>query len=180
MNRHLLLTGEWLLDWFQVELAEEPRSIEWWMHPAVQPLTGTLEERSEVYTLRIQEKDKDASAISEQKLPMIGELVPDDGKLHLSYVLGDASTVYHTALVEQGDEVLAIHTPGDSVDPSQPFTAVLHRRDDSRADFIHVYRADSRASITRVSAQEIEVSVPGQPGSAVRVQLTQDKGLIFI
>lgn len=180
MNRHLLLTGEWLLDWFQVELTEEARSIEWWMHPAVQPLTGTLEERSEVYTLRIQEKD--ASAISEQKLPMIGGLVPDDGQLQLSYVLGghSTSTVYHSALVEQGDEVLAVQTPGDSVNPSQPLTAVLHRRNDRRADFIHVYRAGSRAELTRVSAQEIEVSVPGQPESTVRVQLTQDNGLIFI
>ncbi|MZQ82803.1 heparinase [Paenibacillus sp. 5J-6] len=180
MNRHLLLTGEWLLDWFQVELADEARSIEWWMHPAVQPFTGSLEERDEVYTLRIQEKDGSASVVAEQKLPIIGELVPDDGQMQLSYVLGDDSAVYHAALVESGDEVLAVHTPGDSVDPSQPLTAVLHRRSDRQADFIHVYRAGSRAELTRISAQEIEVSIPGQAGSAVRIQLTQDKGLIFI
>lgn len=178
MNRHLLLTEEWLLDWFQVELADEARSIEWWMHPAVQPLTGTLEERSEVYTLRIQEKD--ASGVTEQKLPIIGGLVPDAGQLQLSYVLRDDSAVYHTAFVEQGDEVLAVQTPGDSIDPSQSLTAILHRRNDRKADFIHIYRAGSRAELIRVSAQEIEVSVPGQAGSAVRVQLTEDKGLTFI
>ncbi|MBA2941811.1 heparinase II/III family protein [Paenibacillus sp. CGMCC 1.16610] len=178
MNRHLLLTDEWLLDWFQVELAEGARSMEWWMHPAVQSLTGTLEERDEVYTLRIQEKD--ASSLAEQKLPINGGLVPDTGQVQLSYALGEDTVVFHTALAEPGDELLAVHTPGDSIDPSQPLTAVLHRRNDCRADFIHVYRADSSASITRVSTQEIEIAVPGQPESTSRIQLTEDKGLIFI
>ncbi|MBP1963903.1 heparinase II/III domain-containing protein [Paenibacillus aceris] len=179
MNRHLLLTGEWLLDWFQVELTgEETRSIEWWMHPAAQPQTGTLEERDEIYTLRIQEKD--VSAISEQKLPIIGGFTADAGLLRLSYQLGADAEVFHTALAESGDELLAVHTPGDSVDPSQALTAILHRRNGRSADFIHVYRAGSSAEITRVSSQEIVVQVPGQPESASRIQLTEDKGLIFI
>lgn len=179
MNRHLLLTGEWLLDWFQVELTgEEPRNIEWWMHPAVQPLTAALEDRDEVYTLRIQEKD--ASAVAEQTLPIIAGFTADAGLLRLSYQLGADAEVFHTAWVEPGDELLAVHTPGDSVDPSQALRAILHRRNGRRADFIHVYRAGSSAEITRFSAQEIVVQVPGQPESASRIQLTEDKGLIFI
>ncbi|NOV02632.1 heparinase II/III domain-containing protein [Paenibacillus planticolens] len=179
MNRHLLLTGEWLLDWFRVELTgEESRSIEWWMHPAVQPIADGVVDREGVCLLRIQEQQ--ASIAAERKLPIIGGFAADAEQLHLSYQLGTDAAVFHTALAEPGYELLAVHTPGDSVDPSQPLTAILHRRHERIADFIHVYRAGSSAELTRVSPQEIVVSVPGQPESAAHIQLTEDKGLIFI
>ncbi|WP_261303279.1 heparinase II/III domain-containing protein [Paenibacillus andongensis] len=210
MNRHLLLTGEWLLDWFQVELAgEEPKSIEWWMHPAVQVNAEQLQSlgRDEIYKLLIEQKDiaSDADTISEQDLPIIGQFVASDSvdasgasQLHISYELGSdkslafdseshassvispAATVFHTVLVQPGDELLAVQTPGDSVDPSQSLIAMLHRRNDRQADFIHVYRAGSRAELTRISAQEIVITVPGPTNSSKRMQLTADKGLLFI
>lgn len=175
MNRHLLLTGEWMLDWFRVELAgEAPHSIEWWMHPAVQPSAEGVEAREDAYTLRVQDKD---GVVTEQELPITGQFTQGQ---HVSYQLGADSTVYHAALSQEGDELLAVSTPGDSIDPSQTLTAILHKRHDRRADFIHVYRAGSRAEISRVSSQEIVVSVPDQPGCEARIQLTEDKGLIFI
>lgn len=202
LNRHLLLTGEWLLDWFQVELAdEEPKSIEWWMHPAVQTHSEQSLSRDEVYKLLIEQKDAASNAITvtEQNLPIIGQFVPSDSidasgsaQLSVSYALGSdlklhasnapssAATVFHTALVQPGDELLAVQTPGDSVDPSQSLTAMLHRRNDRKADFIHVYRAGSRAELTRVSAQEIAISIPGQTNSSKHIQLTADKGLLLI
>lgn len=178
MNRHLLLTGEWMLDWFQVELTgEAPQSIEWWMHPAVQPVADNLADRDDAYSLLI--KDKDA-AVSERVLPITGQFTADQSQVYVSYRLTSDASVYHTALAEQGDELLAVSTPGDSIDPSQTLTAILHRRQDRRADFVHVYRAGSRAEIKRVSPHEIVVSVPDQPGCEARIQLTEDKGLIFI
>ncbi|NRF90085.1 heparinase II/III family protein [Paenibacillus frigoriresistens] len=223
LNRHLLLTGEWLLDWFQVELAgEEPRSIEWWMHPAVQMQSEQLRSRDEVYKLLIEQKDAAsaaAAAVSEQDLPIIGQFVASDSfdasaasQLHASYAvgsdpklhvsnplgsdpklqvsnedpesrtsiaIGSTATVFHTALAQPGDELLAVQTPGNSVDPSRSLTAMLHRRNDRQADFIHVYRAGSRAELTRISAQEIAITVPGQTNSSQHIQLTADKGLLL-
>ncbi|MDD9270720.1 heparinase II/III family protein [Paenibacillus sp. GCM10023248] len=178
MNRHLLLTGEWMLDWFQVELgAEAPQSIEWWMHPAVQPASDGMAERGDSYTLRIRDKDV---AVSERELPITGQFAPEQSQLTVAYRLAAGSVVSHTALVQAGDELLAVSTPGDSIDPSQPLTAILHRRHDRSADFVHVYRAGSPVEIRRVSPQEITVAVPGQPGSEARLRLTEDQGLIFI
>ena len=31
LDRHLILTDDWLLDWFEVEL-EEPAAVDWWFH----------------------------------------------------------------------------------------------------------------------------------------------------
>ncbi|NEW07430.1 alginate lyase family protein [Paenibacillus sp. SYP-B3998] len=183
LDRHVLLSGEWLLDWFHVELTgEEPTQLAWWMHPAVPPLSEQLEALSvsdaSAYSLRVQE----------QMLSVIGRFVPigssesEGAQVHASYVLragSDEATVFHTALILPGDELLAVHTPGDSIDPSVPLTALLHQRTDARADFIHVYRTGSRAEVKWLTTTEIEVSVSGVPDSATRIQLTRDQGLFF-
>ncbi|OPH53399.1 heparinase [Paenibacillus ferrarius] len=194
MNRHLLLTGEWLLDWFQVELAgEESKRIEWWMHPVVEPKAGQQPYgMDEVYTLLIAAQDAPADAVElERPLPIVGQYLASEAadgngaaQLHASYELGASlhteATVFHTALVQPGDELLAIGTPGDAVDPSQPLTAMLHRRQDRRADFIHIYRAGSPVELTRLSDKEIAISVPDLSDSITRIQLRDDQGLLFI
>ncbi|MFD0695166.1 heparinase II/III family protein [Paenibacillus sp. GCM10027628] len=180
LDRHLLLTEGWLLDWYHVELGQNvPQPIEWWMHPAVEPTSEQLQplgEAAQAPLLRI----------GEQALPVIGRFVPIHesraAQVHVSYMLGGketAAAVYHTALVLPGDELLAVRTPGDSVDPSTPLTALLHRRSGCRADFIHVYRAGSQAGLKWISENEIEVSVPGLSSISTRIRLTKDQGLLF-
>ncbi|MFC5450558.1 heparinase II/III domain-containing protein [Paenibacillus aestuarii] len=169
-DRHLLLNGEWLLDWFHVELEEGREAcIEWWMHPAVEP-------RAE---LRTELGPMPPLLILERELPVIGSLPSSDGSAHLSYSLGK-DEVFHTALVLPGDELLAVQTPGDSIDPSEPLTALLHRRSGRKADFIHIYRAGGPAHLNWLGGNEIGISVPGLPAGSARIQLSQEQGLLFI
>ncbi|KRF02396.1 heparinase [Paenibacillus sp. Soil766] len=180
MNRHLLLTADWMLDWFQVELSnEQPQAIEWWMHPVVaveasqQPMSPEA-----AYQLVIAEKVGDVTTLKEQQLPITSRFVPNAGELQASYSLTNSDAViFHSALVQPGDEIVAVQTAGDAVDPSRSLTAMLHRRNDRKADFIHVYRADSTVQLTQMTGNEISITVPGHPNSSVRVRLVTDKGL---
>lgn len=196
MNRHLLLTGDWLLDWFQVELSgEAPQAIEWWMHPVIaadaagqpfQPLS-----KESVYKLLIAEKVGDESVFKERNLPILGQFAPSEatgaGHVQLTYWLkgtSDGSSVFnapdsicHSALIQPGDELLAVQTPGDAIDPSQALIAMLHRHNGRKADFIHVYRAGGEVQVKQLGDNTISITVPSQTSEAVRVQLTTDKGL---
>ncbi|WNR44489.1 heparinase II/III domain-containing protein [Paenibacillus roseipurpureus] len=190
MNRHLLLTDEWLLDWFHVELAgEEPQSIEWWMHPVVAIEAAQVPPKDPTaYKLLIAEKVAEVQTLKEQYLPITGRFLsemPRDAhgasQVAASYQLTDiagnptGATVYHTALIQPGDELLAVKTPGDAIDPSQSLTAMLHRRNDRRADFVHVYRVGSPVALTQIADNEVSIKVPNQ--GTVHIQLTTDKGL---
>ncbi|KRE58331.1 heparinase II/III domain-containing protein [Paenibacillus sp. Soil750] len=186
MNRHLLLTEDWMLDWFQVELSgDQPQSIEWWMHPvvAVEALQQPLNPEAS-YQLLVAEKVGDVTTLKEQQLPITSRFVPtggvagnEAGELQASYNLTNSDAViFHSALVQPGDEIVAVQTPGDAVDPSRSLTAMLHRRMDRKADFIHVYRAGSPVQLSQITNNEISVTVANVPNDAVRVKMT-DKGL---
>ncbi|MGG1551085.1 heparinase II/III domain-containing protein [Paenibacillus ferrarius] len=186
LNRHLLLTGEWLLDWFQVELAGEAQSIEWWLHPVVPPVAASEPVEGPVFPLQIagaKHADGEATSFTVVELPVTARYVPSvetdalgAAQLNLTYPAG-AGAIAHTALVQPGDEVVAVQTPGDSVDPSRALTAVLHRRMGTHADFIHVYRAGEPVAVKRVSADRVSLTVPGTEEKIV--QLTQENGLLF-
>lgn len=192
MNRHLMLTGEWMLDWFQVELAsEEPQAIEWWMHPVVSIVASQQPLNQEAaYKLLIADKAGETTTLKEQQLPIVSQYVPNEGldangagQLQVSYELTGTPTtstdavIFHSALVQPGDEVVAVQTPGDAVDPSRPLTAMLHRRNDRKADFIHVYRAGSSVQLSQITGNEISITIPDDPSSSIRIQLLTDKGL---
>ncbi|WP_088833016.1 heparinase II/III domain-containing protein [Paenibacillus tyrfis] len=158
MDRHLLLTDRWLLDWFEVTAGEEA-SIEWWMHPVVRAEEETaltsIETRPEqvpdkggVYPLAIEGEW--------QRLPVVKRYeaaasVGSGGELRLSYKVPGGGRIYHTALLQPGDEAYAVWTPGTSVDPSRPLTALLHRRHGRSARFVHVYSAGERTALKETS-----------------------------
>ncbi|TXK71269.1 heparinase II/III family protein [Paenibacillus sp. N3.4] len=198
LDRHLLLTGDWLLDWFQVSLeGGVSRSIEWWMHPVVAAVSEQHQELSA-------EKEEAYPPISIQPalpdLKVIGRFVGDEKQLnsdnpvfmessdgvivrpshaeiHAKYTLVEGTDVFHTALALPGDELLAVQTPGDSVDPSVPLTALLHRHIGNRASFIHVYRASSGVALRLVSDNTIEVSAQG---CSTTIRMSQDQGLQIV
>lgn len=184
LNRHLLLTNDWLLDWFQVTLeGDASRSIEWWMHPVVTPVSEQLqmiesEQRQAYAPIRLQPSLPD--------LKVIGRYMGDEVQLsdratsasiHVKYSLNAGTDVFHTALALPGDELLAVETPGDSVDPSMLLTALLHRHIGNRASFIHVYRASSGVDLLLVADDTIKVSAQG---NSTTICLTQDQGLQIV
>ncbi|MNW10655.1 hypothetical protein D3C71_2079120 [compost metagenome] len=71
---------------------------------------------------------------------------------------------------------MAVQTPGDAIDPSRSLTAMLHRRNDRKADFIHVYRAGSAVDLSLITDHEINITVSDEPNGSIRVRMT-DNGL---
>ncbi|MEK8129846.1 heparinase II/III family protein [Paenibacillus filicis] len=185
LDRHLLLMGEWMLDWYEVEAADgREDAIEWWMHPVVPVETDWLAasdgmvggDGREFYTVYTQDE--------ERLLPLASRFVPapaDDAagsaaaSIHYQVACGEVVT--HTALVGADQELLSVITPGTSVDPSLPLTALLHRQFGTHAAFIHTYRAADTGCVLRSrSRSEIELEADGQ---SWRVQLTPDRGLVW-
>lgn len=183
LDRHLLLTNDWLLDWFQVTLeGDASRSIEWWMHPVLAPMSEQLqwiESEQQAYPpIRIQPSLLDLKVIGRYKE---GEEYLSDkaspASIHFKYSLNVGTDVFHTALAFPGDELLAVETPGDSVDPSVPLTALLHRHIGNRASFIHVYRDSSGVDLRLAADGTIEVSAQGH---STTIGLTQNQGLQIV
>ncbi|MFE4569634.1 heparinase II/III domain-containing protein [Paenibacillus chitinolyticus] len=183
LDRHLLLTDDWLLDWFRVTTDDSgPRSIQWWMHPAAEPLpvseepgelpgkehpaaAGTCEGNVEANPVLLAEslKDDRLAGASGGRSPLAGKRDGDGAPtapaaVQIRYELGGES-VYHTALVMPGDELITLQTPGDSVDPCRLLTAIVHSHTGASADFIHVYRAGHAADLRRHPEDVVEVSV---------------------
>ncbi|WP_159887656.1 heparinase II/III domain-containing protein [Paenibacillus puerhi] len=181
LDRHLLLTEGWLLDWYEVESAEgQEADIEWWLHPvaAVAAPWHSSEagaEGREAYTVRLQDE--------EQSLPILGRFTPAadaDGaeSSSIGYEVARGETVMHTALVMAGQELLSVKTPGTSVDPSLPLTALLHRQYGSKASFVHAYRAgDTACALRALPDRGLELAAGGRHW---RIQLSPDQGLVWI
>ncbi len=169
MDRHLLLTDRWLLDWFEVTAAQEA-SIEWWMHPVV-PVEAEADPAG-VETRPEQSPDEGGFyplAIEGEwrRLPVVkryGGAAPVSAaqELHLAYKVPGGGRIYHTALLRPGDEAYAVRTPGTSVDPSRPLTALLHRRYGRSASFVHVYSAGEQTALKESSAGAVQVEAAGE------------------
>nr|CUX79055.1 Heparinase II/III-like protein [Niallia circulans] len=184
MDRHLLLTDQWLLDWFEVTAGEEA-SIEWWMHPIVPAEeeegrigveTGPwqLADEGGVYELAIQGEWQRLPVVKRyEAAPPVGSAA---GELKLSYKVPSGGRIYHAALLQPGDETYAVQTPGTSIDPSRPLTALLHRRHGRSARFVHVYSAGERTALKEISPGAVQVQSAGE---ICTYELTE-QGLIVV
>ncbi|MGG1518846.1 heparinase II/III family protein [Paenibacillus oryzisoli] len=166
LDRHLLLTADWLLDWFEVTLEDEAQ-VEWWLHPLVPPISGQLREEGQVsISVPLGE--------SELTLPVTGSFAPEAGQVAARYSLPGGEAVWHTAWVMPGQELVTVQTPGHSVDPSVPLTAIVHRERGRRARFVHVYRAEAAPARLALEEDLLEVSMPGRSTS---IQWSETSGL---
>lgn len=143
LERHLLLAGEWLLDWFHVQLAEgEEQEMDWWYHPAgtlqiAAPGCGTLREQT---SRRLGAGDGYGFAealaqwhnASEAALPAICSTQYAQGKEH-GY---SSSTVL---LLPPGSTLYQIRTPGLAAEPSRMRSGVMVRQRGRAADFVAVH-----------------------------------------
>jgi hypothetical protein len=156
LNRHLLLSGEWLLDWFEVQLSEE-RTIDWWMHPLVKPHAadgawvrdsgnndglGALGYAGHGYDLvkltdYYETEEGDSLGLAEQL-----DLLPTPKMLTLQYTPdSDTTKSLHQSIVAfPGMSLLRVETPGTSIDPSQALSGLLQRQVGKQANFIQIYK----------------------------------------
>lgn len=175
LHRHLLLTSDWLLDWFEVTLSgEESQSIEWWMHPVVVPQSKQLAElsftdKANYPFIHIQP--------NVPELPIVGRFSTEESSVQMKYPLQDGVQICQTTLVFPDQDLLTIQTPGNSIDPSVPLTALLHRQTGKRANFIHVYRAGDGVLLGLRAEDHLEITADGRQ---VTVQLLPEQGLLIV
>lgn len=176
LNRHLLLTSDWLLDWFEVTLTtEEDQSIEWWMHPVVAPQSKQLAELSfadkiQYPPIPIHENLPD--------LPIVGRFTPEALHVDMKYRFKEDSELTQTAMVLPNQELLTVQTPGNSIDPSIPLTALLHRQIGKQAKFIHAYHVGTGA-ILEYDPADNRLSITSE-GRTTSVHISQEQGLLLV
>ncbi|KPV60932.1 heparinase [Paenibacillus sp. A3] len=180
MDRHLLLTDPWLLDWFEVAAGEEA-SIEWWMHPVVPAEEETAHIGVETCPEQAPDHGGFYSLAPEgewQRLPVVKRYgaVGSARELRLTYKVPGGGRIYHTALLQPGDEAYAVRTPGTSVDPSRPLTALLHRRHGRSARFVHVYSAGERTILKETPSGAVQV----ESAEGIRTCALTEQGLTVI
>lgn len=162
IDRHLLLNGELLVDWCQVEL-KEPADIDWWFHPV-----AALESRQPQAWTAIAK----AAPLGEDHgynyiTPVaVMDAVGQTQAAQWNLSVGDgAAAVGMTQLRFPHSEVMTVSTPGTSVDPSQKIVGLLHRQHAATAHFITVYH----------SGEPVAVSLLGEIGQQkqIGIQLEQ-------
>jgi oligo-alginate lyase len=164
LERHLLLHGDYLLDWFQVRLAF-PQEIDWWYHP-----DGTL---AMPENWRGRDLPGGESVGSEDGYGLVEALSVYRNDAADAVEAVSWSTRHNAAdgaffevqagtLLPPGMALYEIRTPGISVDPSIRIPGILLRTNAEKADFVTVYRAGSGAAVLE------QTSAAGEP---VRIRI---------
>lgn len=165
LDRHLLLTSEWLLDWVQVEAVgtadgEASQPMDWWLHHlGVGGAEGTANEDWEPCASQsLGEGDGYAHVQAVSRWLTVGDsyelLLPVDGKQ-------DRGQVRVTGLACGGERcaVYQFTSLGTADDPSRRMGGLVHRQAGQCAMFVHIY-ADSGAlpvRLRRSDSGEVEI-----------------------
>ncbi|WP_174819931.1 heparinase II/III domain-containing protein [Paenibacillus koleovorans] len=188
LDRHLVMTGSWLLDWFEVRCDEE-RQIDWWMHhltPAGGVVDGVSWSSAEGAPLG--EEDGYSLQTVVARHATLSEngvyawTMPIDGSISEQVV------AVGLAVAEGGvkaSELLRYSYPGTADDPSRSAYGVLHRRKGQRVSFIHVYcaapvEAETGAGLPIVLSAGAGGSIvveDHRQGGTSTCELTEDNGL---
>lgn len=142
LDRHVLVTERWVLDWYQVQAAQ-PEQIDWWFHycgelmdddahhweacPASLGDSDGYEYIQARRTLRLNEIKSDTNA-AQVDFKLAGE----DG--------AGQEEVMVSLLLPNGAAVTEVSSPGLASDPSVRMNGLLHRSYGHTADIIALYR----------------------------------------
>ncbi|OXM85923.1 heparinase II/III domain-containing protein [Paenibacillus rigui] len=160
MDRHLHLTPDWLVDWFEVSLTRE-NTMDWWMH-ALQAPEGveggwlpTQLNSSETAVSAAGEAAPDAAGYDLVRLQGSYHQDAASDRIVLRYAVGteaEASYVYQTIAAIPDAKLLSIETPGTSIDPSRPLSGLLQRQQGKHGRFIQVYTVGEPAELEWIPA----------------------------
>jgi hypothetical protein len=147
MERHLLLTDEWLLDWFEVHLDDE-QTIDWWMHSLVKPDAedgSWVNCEADGLGLGYKESGYDLVELKDDLEMGSGDSLANASVVKLRYALdgGSAAALHQSTIVFPGTELHRIETPGTSIDPSIKQSGLVERQTAKNARFIHIYKIGS-------------------------------------
>lgn len=150
LDRHLLLTEGWLLDWFEVK-TEKPEVVDWWFHYIG---SGNLVDAGGDHQTRDSDEEPEDDVWPRQ-------LGTEDGYGYVSAKLthrlrirrrqldlGITSETGLSASVSfvpfEGMECVQVESPGTADDPSRKMEGILLRMKGERSRFIAVYRSGDR------------------------------------
>ncbi|WP_379139572.1 heparinase II/III family protein [Paenibacillus sp. sgz500992] len=173
LDRHLLLTDGWLLDWFHVEQAtdrKQDQEVDLWLHP-----TGDLLLPVESRRIR---KDSPAVLGQEAGYGSVEVLSVLQNETDCALSAGWSSCydgVGHAAdyevsactLLAPGSILHEIRTPGVAEDPSSLIRGIMLRHRGTSVDFITVYRAGHESASLKLVSQageeaRIQIETNGQ------------------
>ncbi len=185
LERHLLLDGELLVDWFRVE-TESVEAIDWWMHPSADLVlpqdenwmgmepraAGTEDGYAHVELLAC--RSSTSSAAQSAAWLMNGTDVAGGG------------FVVQAALLQPPEaELYHIRTPGIAEDPSRSIGGLLMRQKGTAVEFVAVYRAGKEPlRLSRVDqngagmAVQVEAGAPGANSFSRSFAIDPVRGLI--
>ncbi|WP_394055211.1 heparinase II/III family protein [Paenibacillus sp. 843] len=137
LDRHLILTEDWLLDWFEVEL-DEPEAVDWWFHYVGMGQLSGLPNTDQGH-VKTDLGNEDGYAYVKERCTCV---LSQDGlqfNLHIANALGPLAVISFIAF--EGMECSQVESPGLADDPSHLMEGIRLHRLDSKARFIAVYRA---------------------------------------
>ncbi|MDF2934914.1 MAG: Heparinase family protein [Paenibacillaceae bacterium] len=136
LERHLLLTGEVLVDWFRVT-TEGEETIDWWLHPSAElaPLG------KEAWTALTPQTAGTEDGYGLVELLSRCDNTSSEAQSAAWSLNGDGFAVQAAVLQAPEAELYEIRTPGIAEDPSQTIGGLLLRQKGTAADFVAVYRA---------------------------------------
>ncbi len=185
LERHLLLDGEVLVDWFRVE-TEGVEAVDWWMHPsadlvlpqeeswtAIEPrAAGTEDGYAHVELLACRSSTLSAAQSAAWLMNGAG-------------VSGGGFRVQAALLQPPEAELFHIRTPGIAEDPSQSIGGLLMRQKGTAAEFVAVYRAGGEplrlSTMVRDGAGlvvQVEAGVPGASSFSRSFAIDPVQGLV--
>ncbi len=175
MNRHLLLTEDWLLDWFEVSIAEggEDRHIDWWLHTAqelkVQKTNDWYDDSTPLGTEggynHIRPISR-ADGISRGQCDLLLQVETHDS------VEDNNAQVTMSTLLSPLSSIYRVRTPGMAMDPSRLIDGFMHRQTSHSARFITVFRDGSEfVNLSSLVAQ--------QEGEGIRIGIGQQQWTII-
>ncbi|WP_098746092.1 heparinase II/III family protein [Paenibacillus sp. EZ-K15] len=136
LDRHLILTEDWLLDWFEVELAE-PAAVDWWFHYVGKGELSGLPNADQGHVITNLGNEDGYAYVKENCTHVLSE----DGlqfNLHIANASGPLAVTSFIAF--EGMECSQVESPGIADDPSRLMEGLRLHRTDSQARFIAVYR----------------------------------------
>ncbi|MGO4791693.1 heparinase II/III family protein [Paenibacillus sp. 2KB_20] len=136
LDRHLILTEDWLLDWFEVEL-DEPAAVDWWFHHVgMRQLSGL--QNADQGRVKTDLGYEDGYAYVKERCTHV---LSQDGlqfNLHIANASGPLAVISFIAF--EGMECSQVESPGLADDPGRLMEGIRLHRLDSKARFIAVYR----------------------------------------
>lgn len=163
LDRHLLLTGEWLLDWFHVELPTE-QDIDWWFHPVgnlVLPEDHQRISQEQPSALGAEDGYGLVEVLSVRR--NLSGSTPETvawSTRHGREEGAEPFAVYAETLLAPGMSLYEVRTPGTSVDPSLSLPGIMLRQTGAAADFITVYHAAGSSLDVQLKQTGLAEAIP--------------------